>query len=358
MITFRPAKREQVGLLVAVAGASGSGKTYSCLRLATGLAGDKRFAVIDTEARRALHYADQFTFDHTDFAPPFSPERYLEHIVAADEAGYPVIVADSWSHEWAGIGGCCEQQEAELDRMAGDNWQKREACRLASWIRPKVSHRRLISKLLQLRAHIVFALRAEPKVEMQRGPDGKMQVLPKKLLGWSSEWIPVTEKSFMFEMTASFVLSPDKPGLPIPIKLQEQHRAFFPLDQPISEESGRLLAAWAKGGTTSPAMAPGQTSPGSHGRLPGAAAGGDTAASPNPRAALLAEIKDTIMGFLPRSDEKSKKARAAVIRQIFGDGMASWSDVAKLPLERLEAGKGRLESVCADHAAALSEGAA
>jgi hypothetical protein len=172
--------------------------------------------------------------------------------VAADEAGYPVIVADSWSHEWSGVGGCCEQQEAELDRMAGDNWQKREACRLASWIRPKVAHRKLISRLLQLRAHVIFALRAEPKVEMQRGPDGKMQVLPKRLLGWSSEWIPVTEKSFMFEMTASFVLSPDRPGIPIPIKLQEQHRPFFPLDQPISETSGQRLAEWAKGSTVSP----------------------------------------------------------------------------------------------------------
>ena len=32
--TFAPAKREQVSLLIALAGASGSGKTFSALRLA------------------------------------------------------------------------------------------------------------------------------------------------------------------------------------------------------------------------------------------------------------------------------------------------------------------------------------
>jgi hypothetical protein len=218
----------------------------SLLRLATGFAEGQPFAVIDTEARRALHYADQFKFDHTDFAPPFSPERYLETIVAAEAAGYPVIVVDSFTHEWAGEGGCCEMQEAELDRMGGDDLRKREQVKIAAWVKPKIAHRRLVSKLLQLRAHVLFGLRAEPKIEMLR-VDGKMVVQPKRVMGWLSEWIPVTEKSFMFEMTASFVLSPDYPGVPIPMKLQEQHKAFFPLDQPISEVSGQGLAEWAKG---------------------------------------------------------------------------------------------------------------
>ena len=38
------------------------------------------------------------------------------------------------------------------------------------------------------------------------------------------------------------------PGVPVPIKLQEQHRAIFPLDQPIDEEAGKRVAAWAAGG--------------------------------------------------------------------------------------------------------------
>src|SRR5690606_33406969 len=102
---FRPAKREQVSLLIGVAGASGSGKTYSALRLATGLCNGKGMAVIDTEAGRALHYADQFKFDHCDMRPPFRPDAYRAAIEAADTKGYDVIVIDSVSHEWAGEGG-------------------------------------------------------------------------------------------------------------------------------------------------------------------------------------------------------------------------------------------------------------
>lgn len=113
--TFRPAVREQTSLLLALAGASGSGKTYSAMLFARGLAGpDGRIAVIDTEAGRALHYADQFRFDHADLAPPFTPARYQEAIVAAEDAGYGVIVIDSMSHEYAGEGGI-QEWAAELE---------------------------------------------------------------------------------------------------------------------------------------------------------------------------------------------------------------------------------------------------
>jgi hypothetical protein len=67
---FAPAKREQVSLLIALAGASGSGKTFSALRLARGMSPDGKIAFIDTEARRGLHYAEQFQFLHSDMRPP------------------------------------------------------------------------------------------------------------------------------------------------------------------------------------------------------------------------------------------------------------------------------------------------
>ena len=51
-----------------------------------------------------------------------------------------------------------------------------------------------------------------------------------------------------YELTVSFLLDPDKPGIPRPIKLQKQHRDLFPFDKPINEESGRLVSEWAKGG--------------------------------------------------------------------------------------------------------------
>src|SRR5712671_3912293 len=188
---FRAAKRESVKLLIGVSGASGSGKTWSAMLLAKGLAGTAKFAVIDTENRRASMYADYFKFDAGDLAAPFSPDCYLEAIQAADKAGYPVIVVDSMSHEWAGDGGCLDMQEKELDRMAGDDWKRREACKMSAWIKPKMSHKAMMSKLLQVNAHVILCFRAESKIEMVRGENGKMEIREKKTLTSIDGWIPI-----------------------------------------------------------------------------------------------------------------------------------------------------------------------
>lgn len=246
--TFRPALRENVGLLIGLIGASGSGKTYTAMRLAAGISGDKRFCVIDTEAGRAKHYADAFRFDHGDLKPPFRPDNYAEAIAAADKAGYPVIVVDSFSHEHAGEGGLLDWHEDELDRMAGSDWKKRESCNMAAWIKPKSAHKKMVQRLLQVRAHLILCFRAEEKVEMVRGDDGKMKIVPKKSPTGIHGWTPICEKNLPYELTASFLLTADAPGVPKPIKLQAQHRDLFPLDRPINEDSGKRLAAWAAGG--------------------------------------------------------------------------------------------------------------
>lgn len=253
---FRRAVRENVGLIVGLAGASGSGKTYSAMRLASGIAGDKPFAVIDTEAGRAKHYADMFAFDHADLRAPFNAETYTEAIRAADTAGYEVIVVDSVSHVWAGDGGALDQHEAELQRMAGEDWRKRDKCTMAAWIKPKSRHKRMVSHLLQVRAHQILCFRAEEKVEMVKDEKGKMQIVPKRSLVGLNGWMPVCEKALPFELTASILLLPERPGIPIPIKLQKQHRHLFPDGEPICEKAGKAMAEWAAGGAPRPRPAP------------------------------------------------------------------------------------------------------
>lgn len=256
MTTFTRGKRENVGLWINLIGGTGSGKTYTAMRLASGIAGDKPFAVIDTENRRALHYADAFTFDHAELRPPFRPASYADAVVSADAAGYPVIVIDSGSHVWAGDGGVLDWQDEELDEMVKraaarhdkrPEWQIREAGKMAAWIKPKMAHKQMVQKLLQVRAHIILCLRAEEKIEMSKDKDGKTVIIKKQSLTGKDGWIPVCDKNLPFEATCSFLLTADRPGLPHPIKLQSQHRALFPPDIPISEESGQRLAAWASG---------------------------------------------------------------------------------------------------------------
>lgn len=245
-MTFEPAVRENVPTLIGLAGGTGSGKTVSAMRIATGLAGANRFAVIDTENRRSRMYAEWFRFDVLDLDPPFEPARYLDAILEADQAGYPVIVVDSMSHEHAGDGGLLDMHDAEYQRLGG-----RDAVNMAAWIKPKQEHKRLVNGLLRVRAHVVLCFRAEPKVELVKNEKGKLEIVPKASTTGLDGWIPIAEKNLPYELTLSLLLTADRPGVPRPIKLPKPLAPMVPLGAVIDEPVGEKLAAWAAG-TESP----------------------------------------------------------------------------------------------------------
>lgn len=248
VIEFKPAKFERQALLIGLAGGTGSGKTYSGMEVATGISEGKRFAVVDTENNRALHYARDFAFDHATIAEPFTPEAYIDAITAADRAGYPAIVVDSMSHEWAGDGGILDWHDAELDRMVKDptDYQKRDACSRAAWIKPKKAHKQFVQKLLQVRAHLILCFRAEEKIDQVK-VEGKWKFVPMKSPIGRDGWIPITDKRLPFELTLSLLLINDRPGCPHPIKLEGQHQALVPLDKPLTRATGAAMARWAAG---------------------------------------------------------------------------------------------------------------
>lgn len=228
---FKPAKRVGVGLFVGIAGGTGSGKTYSALRVAKGIAGTKRIAAIDTEGRRMSHYASDFDFDVADMLAPFRPERFSQAVKDAEAKDYGVLVIDSFSHEWAGEGGVLEWH----DEIKGDN----EKLNMSAWIKPKMAHKSMIGSFLQRRIPIVFCLRAEEKTGV--GPGGKPIAMG---------WTPIGDSRFMFELTTMITLGNDKPGrvnYDLPRKIQRQHLHLFPDGELIGEEAGAQLAAWARG---------------------------------------------------------------------------------------------------------------
>ena len=251
------AQRERVPLLIGTGGPSGSGKTYSALRLATGMqrvtGGD--IYVIDTEGRRALHYADTFKFRHVGFGPPYSPLDYMaamEHCVAKS-AG--VVVVDSMSHEHEGPGGVLESHETELDRLAGDNVSKRNQMTFAAWAKPKAARRRLINTILQLGVNAVFCFRAKEKIRMPKRGEQDRDV---KELGW----VPIAGEEFVYEMTLHALLYPGSGGTPtwdpsLPgeramTKLPRQFEALFAEASPLCEDHGQAMAQWAAGDEQQP----------------------------------------------------------------------------------------------------------
>lgn len=251
---FRPAVREKTSLIIGLAGASGSGKTMSALRLATGLAGPKgRIAFIDTERGRGKHYAPPpgapadpskgtFDFGYAELNPPFAPVRYLEPIKAADEAGHAVIVVDSFSHEWEGEDGVLDMQAGEFHRLGA-----KDSVKMLSWVKPKTEHKKMVNRLIQCRAHLIICMRAQEKVKIEKDAAGKQKIIAASERPPAERWEPICDHRFPYELTASFVLAPGDPGIPIPVKLQDQHRQLVPLDRKLDESVGVALAAWANG---------------------------------------------------------------------------------------------------------------
>lgn len=250
----KPAVRESVPLLVGIMGASGSGKTFSALRLATGIqtvtGGD--IYVIDSEARRALHYADQFTFKHVQLDPPFGSLDYLAAIQHCVKLGAKVIVIDSMTHEHTGPGGYLMTQESEVERMAGSDYAKRERVKMAGWIKPAALRQRMIAGILQLNVNLIFCFRAKEKTKPVKG--GGIQELG---------FMPIAGEELLFEQTVNCLLMPKSNGVPtwrsdqigekLMMKLPRQFERMFADSKALDEDTGRHLAEWAKGGTAKPA---------------------------------------------------------------------------------------------------------
>jgi hypothetical protein len=261
MNTFTDAVRDDTSLLIAIAGASGSGKTYSALKMATGLAQGEPIYAIDTEAKRMLHYAEQFKFKHMDMKPPFTPEAFADGIAMAEKAGAKAIIIDSMSDEYEGMGGLQEMHDEEIARLARKPYDRLEGWELdkfnaPAWKIPKTRHKvKLISRLRQIRAYVIFCLRAEEKIKFVkvRGDDGR-----EKTAIQNAGWVPICEKKFMYDATLSFTVTPDNPGVPLIEdgvavygKIQNQHLPFFPAGKRVTEECGLRLRQWARGESSS-----------------------------------------------------------------------------------------------------------
>jgi hypothetical protein len=250
-LVVKKAKREALALLLGLTGGTGSGKTYSALLLAQGLAGEKRVALLDTENGRALHYADMFDFDHVQIGAPFRARKYHDAIRDLAAMGYGAIIVDSFSHEWQGEGGVIDFQEEEVQRLSQGDVTRRDAYNLVAWKNAKHDHNQLRWFLPMVGStHLVVCFRAEPKVGVTK-ENGRTVVKPKEgALSFevgSERYHCITDTRLLFEMTMLLAFVHERPGVPIPIKLEEQHRFLFPDGQAVSVAAGAGLAHWASG---------------------------------------------------------------------------------------------------------------
>lgn len=237
VLTIRKAEREGAKLVIGISGISGSGKTYTALQMAYGLANHdaSKIGFIDTENRRGSLYADCLKNDKGevqrfligDLYAPFSPQRYIDAILEFQKAGVEVLVIDSVTHEWEGAGGCEEIATTTSSRFP-------------DWKRAKAEHKRFLNCLLQCDMHVIVCIRAREKVSIQKDDHGKQVVVP---LGVQ----PITEKNFMFEMTASLMMWAEGKEQQV-LKCPAEIRHILGREKGyITPQDGAALRAWVDG---------------------------------------------------------------------------------------------------------------
>lgn len=245
-VSFRPARREHTPLIVGIAGPTKSGKTYSAHRVGQGIAQGGKVVMINTEGAKGHQYAEKFDYLATDLEAPFRPERYTEALKAALELKPAVVIIDSLSHMHDGPGGILEYHETELDRLAGNDYAKRQRNTWTAWIKPKAEENELIYTMLGADCHIVACFRAKEKIKIVKGKDPID-------LGWQ----PICGDKVGFETLFTLMLPPHSKGVPdLAIsEMREPFDSLIPAGRPLDEETGRRLAEWSAGASGEPGAA-------------------------------------------------------------------------------------------------------
>lgn len=232
------AQREKLKAAISIFGASGSGKTLTSLLLAYGMMQEaypnideselwKKIGVIDTEHKRALLYANNTVkgykiggFQYLAFDAPYSTVRYQEAIGLLKKSGCEVIVVDSLSHAWDGIGGILYQQQ----ELGG---------RFQDWKPMKPVIKKFIQALTENDVHIIATIRVKQDYQAERGEDGKLQV---RKLGLK----PIQKDDLEYEFMIALRMEQNHVAVPT----KDNSNLLNELGEMITPDHGKQIYQW------------------------------------------------------------------------------------------------------------------
>lgn len=226
MTGFQKAKKEKIYLKILLAGASGSGKSYSALKLATGIANKMggRIAAIDTEAGRIRYYANEFDFDDLQLSEPYTPEKYIEAITQAVDGGYSVLIIDSITHEWNYI-------LDQVDKIPGTN-------SYTKWGKLTPRHNKFTEKMIQSPINIIATVRGKDAYVLEQDKNGKQ--VPKKVgLGYTQR------DGLEYEYTVTFNIDQTNH---VATAQKDNTHLFENKYEMLTEKDGEALYEWANSG--------------------------------------------------------------------------------------------------------------
>lgn len=226
-VFFKKAERKNAKLRLAIAGPTGSGKTFTALVLAKGIGG--RIAVADTENSSAELYEDLVEFEHANIQPPYTPEKFIEVIKAAENANFDTLILDSITHEWSGVGGCLEiVDQLASTSFKGNSW--------GAWSQVTPRHRKFIDAMLRSSINIIVTMRSKMET-VQTNDNGKKKV---EKVGMKAE----QRDGIEYEFTTVLDLTHDN----IAVATKDRSRLFLEPRQ-LSEHDGVLLKQWLLSGS-------------------------------------------------------------------------------------------------------------
>jgi hypothetical protein len=163
---FKKATRKQSKLRLCLTGPSGAGKSFSALQIARGLSPKGKIAMLDSENGSGELYSNITNFDIAQITPPYHPQKYIDMINAAAKANYDVLIIDSLSHCYNGVGGLLDlHQQATKSR--------RDRNSFAAWGDITPIQNRLIDTILSAPLHIIATLRTKTAWEVVENERGK-----------------------------------------------------------------------------------------------------------------------------------------------------------------------------------------
>ncbi|VTS03629.1 Uncharacterized protein OS=Acinetobacter calcoaceticus DSM 30006 = CIP 81.8 GN=F936_02127 PE=4 SV=1 [Gemmata massiliana] len=187
----RKAKRQRRPLKIALEGLSGSGKTFTALRLAFALRRfgiGSRIVVADSENESAGLYdgvqMDGEKWEYEVCPIPHgkqNPGGYAECYEYLVKAGFDLIIFDSLSHAWHGA---MEQVDNFAQRNKGDKF--------GGWAKVTPDQRKMLTALTDPRAHMIATMRV--KSEYERIDDGGKSKIKK--VGMKTDQRENTEYEF------------------------------------------------------------------------------------------------------------------------------------------------------------------
>ncbi|TSK07763.1 MAG: AAA family ATPase [Geobacter sp.] len=229
---FIKAKKQKINGRIILAGTAGAGRIRGAIALAAGMTTAK-VAVLDTEGMANLH-SDAGEFDVLEMAAPFTTDKFIAVVEAAEKEGYGALIIDTLSQAWAGEGGILEQ----VGKLTASKGNKNGV-----WDTVQPQHDEMMNRIRRANLHVLVILQSKTEYLVADTPGA---LAPKKI-----GLAPVQRDGIDYGFHAVFYV--DEPSQVA--TCSADHTGLFggTFAEILTKAHGEQLRSWLECGVAAPA---------------------------------------------------------------------------------------------------------